>query len=368
MKAFDVSDVKQRNRSKVYDYIRQHELCSRTEIAKANGISGPTILKISGFLLDEGLVVEAGEHSETVGRKPQLLKSNPNRYFAIGALVEGAYVHAGLVNLNAELHSVLKEKTNNDLRSIMMDQLPRMITRLITDSGLSKDRILGAGIGLPCTYDTENHIISNGPLVLVQGKMALTKMEEELSRKCGLPIIVDNDANMQVYGEYHARKLQDTDLIYISIGTGLGAGIVLDGKLRRGSNYQCGEIGYMVFDEKHVADPQQAGWLEQIISIQTLNQKFEKLEQSNTAFMQFIAEKIAVAITNIVAVIDCNTICLGGVLADMLGEPLVEEVRATIRRLSTLEISVEGHSCPDPGIVGSATMIIQQKLQVLFEK
>lgn len=362
----ETKPMKEFYRKKVFDYVKQNGICSRSQIANAIGVSSPTVLKITGFLIEEGLLIEGGESEPSVGRKAQLLRINKNRYFAIGVLVEGVYVRVGLVNLANEVIMLNAQKTSGGLKEILTEILPNMINDLITKSKVGKEQVLGVGIGLPCTYNAMTHQVRYASLVSIADSSSIREYEEELSVKCGLRILVDNDVNMQVYGEYRYRHFTDEDLIYISVGTGLGAGIFLNGQLRLGSSYQCGEIGYMVFDEKYVAEVNKPGWLETKINLRAMDERFA-VSDSNDTMTDYFANKVALCIANINALLDCKLVCLDGILVDQIGNHLIDRVHNRLVQYAMNNVSVERPLCAHAGVVGAATRIIEQDLDHILE-
>lgn len=201
----------------------------------------------------------------------------------------------------------------------------------------------------------------------MKSPLSILEYEEEIARKSGLPLMVDNDANMQALGEYRARKLKNDDFAYISAGTGLGAGIILDGKLRHGANYQCGEIGYMVFDEHYQLKRDEPGWLETMVNLQTLERKFGQTG-SAADMIEYAAGKIALCVANVAPILDCGTVCLGGVLVDRLGQGLIDRVREKLEAVCAVSVSLERTVCAEPGVVGGATCVIDQRIPQILCK
>lgn len=373
MRPYGASDMRDINRNNVFRYIAaQHEV-SRPMIARATGISSPTVLKIVNFLIDEGLVVENGERSGTVGRKPHMLRFNKECYYAIGVVLEGVYLRAGIVNLAGEMVCSASVEAQGELAEIMTVGIPSLVDHLVEKSGIARDRLLGIGLGLPCSYDCERHIANFAPLIGVNDSLCILDLEQELSKRTGLPLLVDNDVNMAVLGEYSARGLKGQDFAYVSIGTGLGAGIILDGKLRHGMSAQCGEIGYMTFENNYVASLNNPGWLEKSINLGALKHRFGfTLSETSEAVMDRVAEYvssyIALCITNFAAIIDCGTVCLGGILPEKLGGALYKRVREQLSIICAIKIELQEPILQDAGIVGASLCIIEQELERILGK
>ncbi len=283
------------------------------------------------------------------------------------------YLRAGIVNLAGEIVCCASVEAQGGLGEIMTKGVPSLVEHLAQKSQIPRDRLLGIGLGLPCSYDREHHTANFAPLIGVNDSLYTLDLERELSRSIAMPLIVDNDVNMAVLGEYSARGLQGRDFAYISIGTGLGAGIILDGKLRHGSSAQCGEIGYMTFENDYVASLNNPGWLEKSINLNALKQKFGfTLGETSEAVLERVVEHvsnyIALCITNFAAIIDCGTVCLGGILSEKLGDALYQRVHEQLGIICAIKIDLQQPVLHDAGIVGASLLIIQQELKRILEK
>jgi predicted NBD/HSP70 family sugar kinase len=373
VKPYLASDMRDLNRNSVFGYIASEDEVSRPMIAQATGISNPTVFKIVNFLIDEGLVMERGARSGTVGRKAQMLRFNKERYFAMGAVLEGLYLRTGIVNLAGEIVCSATVKAEGGLREIMTGMIPSLMDQLIQKSGILREQVLGIGLGLPCSYDHERHIAKFAPLIGIGDGLCILEMEQELSRRAGMPLVIDNDVNMAVFGEYRARGFKDRDFAYISVGSGLGAGIILEGKLRHGSSSQCGEIGYMTFENNYVASRNKAGWLEQSINLNALRERFGfTLEESSPEALdrvsEYVSNYIVLCITNYAAIMDCGTVCLGGILSEKLGDKLYKRVREQLDVICAINIDLETPILADAGVVGASLCIIDQELERILAK
>jgi predicted NBD/HSP70 family sugar kinase len=342
-------------------------------IAQTTGISNPTVLKIVNFLTEEGLVQEWGARGGAVGRKPQMLHFNKRRYFAMGVVLEGLYLRTGIVNLAGEIECSATVRAEGSLGDILTGMIPSMMDRLIQTSGVSREQLLGIGLGLPCSYDQVRHIVNFAPLIGVDDSLCILEMERELSGRTGMPLAIDNDANMAVFGEYRARGLKDRDLAYISIGSGLGAGIILDGKLRHGTSAQCGEIGYMTFDNGYVADRNKVGWLERSINLDALRERFgftveESSPETLDRVAEYVSRHIALCITNYAAIMDCGTVCLGGILSEKLGDRLHRRVREQLDVICAINIDLEVPILADAGVVGASFCIMDREITRILAK
>ncbi len=372
MKPYIASDLRDMNRRTIFQLLCENDEISKAELARRSGISTPTVIKIIDFLLGKGLVLETGERSTALGRKPVMLQLNKNAFHAAGVILEGEYIRAGLVNLLREVGPVSIRHVGTNLSDGLGTALPEMIDSLIGAAGIERDRVKGIGIGVPGGYNPDTHEVNFAPLVNVNVPMSIERYERALEARFHAPVFVDNDANMAVLGEHQARK-NLSDLIYVSLGTGIGAGLVLDGKLRRGGTRQCGEIGYMTFIEDYAAGRESPGWLESRINLKALREKFgfEPFLHGDWNLQEiadYVAVPVAICVSNIVSILDCQTVVLGGVLAQALGETFFASVAARVKDLSVLDVSIQAQCCPDPGIVGAASAALDSAVHKILSE
>jgi predicted NBD/HSP70 family sugar kinase len=367
---YTASNLKDMNRRWVYELIASEKGAFRADIARRTGISGPTVLKIVDYLQECGLVEETGEGESAIGRKPQIYRFCPNRYLALGMIFEGDYIRLGIANLSGEiLYSGITKTAASFEKSVSV--LPLIIDRLLGEADIDTANIVGIGLGVPGCYDPERHTLSDAPLVGIPYKTDIFWVEDLLKRKYGIPITIDNDVNMEVFGEYQTIRSVCSNFVYLSLGTGIGGGIMLDGKLLRGSNYRSGEIGYMTFDENYCGADNVPGWFEQKINLRTLYSKFgfDPYSPDKSRYdeiCRYLSSYLALCINNIIALLDVERITLGGIITQSLGECLISAVKNKLRTITAQDITLTGQSSADPGVSGASlrvlNLFIQKKL------
>ncbi|HEY5583419.1 MAG TPA: ROK family protein [Ruminiclostridium sp.] len=381
MAKYVASHLKDMNRKIVYKLISSIGEISRAEISRQTGISSPTVLKITNFLLQNDFIKEAGEGISHIGRKPQILKFNPSAAYSIGVDFEGDFLKIGIVDLIGNVKAFKQIRVSGDFDEIISKKLYDYIEDIINNEGISKNKILGIGLGIPGAIDVVNCIVEFAPLVGIYTRRECKVIIDELSSKSGLPVFLENDANAAAIGEYITRKLSPKcDLAYLSLGTGLGAGLILNGKIRRGIRNSAGEIGYMVFDKDYHTYKSKAGWLESRINFQALTEKWEiyksietedKIEDFKNSkdfilLVDYVASYLGMCIANLNALLDLDMVVIGGVSTKRLGLPLIESVKQYMSKLRLLDIECELQSCEEPGIVGAASISTNSALDKLL--
>lgn len=376
MRPYIAAHLKDMNRKTVYKLISSVGEISKAEISRQTGISSPTVIKIVNFFLENGFVTEAGEGDSAIGRKPQILKFNPDAAFSIGVQLEGDYLSLGIVNLEGKIKFLKQKHVSPDFDKIVKQELSLHIENVIKESSIPKDRILGIGIGIPGVLDAEKYIIEFAPLIGVNDVRDCRGMFDDLSKAVNLPVFIENDVNAAAIGEYVTRKLgPEQDLIYISLGTGLGAGIILNGKLRRGKRNLAGEIGYMVFDRNFQTSKTKAGWMESLINLQALYERWNFSPSLGTnsissddlvLLIDHVASNLALCIANFSMQMDVDLVVVGGITVEILGDPLIKAVQKYVSRLCLPDANVQFQSCQEPGVVGAASIVTEIKLDELL--
>lgn len=358
MKPYLASDLKDLNRKTVYRLILSSGEISKAEISRKTGISSPTVIKIVNFFTENGFLIPAGEGSTALGRKPQMLRFNSEAAFSIGIEFEGDFLKIGIVDLLGHIKHFKRFTVKPDFKYIVNKKLESYIDQIISESGIERSKILGVGLGVPCAVDCKNQTIDVAPLVKIFEKTNYSSMLASLLKKINLPVIIENDVNSAAIGEYVHRRLEnDQDMVFISMGTGLGAGIILDGALRRGAHGFAGEIGYMVFDKGDQILKSRAGWLESRLNIRTI------LEGNRVAdIVQEAAGELALTVANISTFLDIDRVVIGGLVPEILGQNLLDALNDYLSRLSIMNFKCELQQCLEPGVVGTASLMTEKVL------
>lgn len=353
--AYVASNLKAMNRKLVFAALRAHDEISRTEISRETGISAPTVMKIVQYLETRGYVQTAGAAHTEVGRKPQMLRFNRRAGFVMGVEYTGDELRLGLVDFGENLVRLLRVPASANLVHAVGRELPDRIDRLIAESGWPADRLLGIGIGLPGRVDPKDRTIDMAPLEGITRRTGLKEIVDGLSRRFGVPVVVENDANAAAVGEFRFRGLtEDDDLLYIMLGKGVGSGIIFDGRVRRGPRSLAGEIGYMVFDRDFISDRQKPGWLEQSLT-------------GRPADWGAAADSLALAAANLCVPLEIRHVVLR--LADPAWprQELLDRVRRCLERVAVWPLDCRLSECPEPVLTGCAHMVMEPAVRRILE-
>jgi len=233
------------NRSIILNVIKQKGEISRAAIAHQTGLSPATLSGITNQLINEGLVFEKTTGDSTGGRPPILLAINPRGGFVIGIkFMEGQAVGA-LTDLEANILAKNSIDISNKQIETSVEMLTSLVNRLLQSGGIRKKQLMGVGVGLAGVVDFSHGIVRQNPFLGWQN----IQLRDQLETRIKVPVFVDNDVNTLTLHEKWLNPAQiNEDFIVITIGRGIGMGIVINGQLYRGNKGGAGEIGHLVVD------------------------------------------------------------------------------------------------------------------------
>lgn len=238
--------MKEFNRMLVIDQIRSCEEISRSEISKNTGLGLSTLTKIVDELIGENLVCEVGEGVSNGGRKPVLLKFNGDFGYVVGIKIERDRMIFCRSNLEARIMekkvlSYSRTSSNAEINSLLIDGIRKVISGTRPDQ-----RFCGIGIATSGLIDRDAKVVIHSP-ILSWENYSFEQVEESFS----VPVLVDNDANVFSLGQiWRGLGSQYRNFIGISVGAGVGAGIVINNQLYRGEFGGAGEIGHTVIQQE----------------------------------------------------------------------------------------------------------------------
>jgi len=215
---------------------------SRIEISKLLKLSPPTVSRIIDRIYKEGLLECIGVGESSGGRKPDLYAINKNSGYAIGMDISKKGFQAGLFDLlGNQIESYNKPPVPQEEFFDVLEDFLRGILSKNRDK-----RILGVGIGISGNVVHETNILKYSNIFSFHD----VPLQEILSSKLPVPVIVEERVRCAAYcGSHNNFMSGKEDIIYMQIGTGIGAGIVIDGNIYYGNgNSSAGEIGHMILE------------------------------------------------------------------------------------------------------------------------
>ena len=387
--------TKQLNRDLVLKLIFDHETISRAEVARLTKLTRATVSEIVTGLMDEGLVEEIGYGESIGGKAPILLSLVADSRYLIGLnLAKDKFVGA-VVNLRGQIKEMV-EFPVNERDGVQALQLVYQMLDQLTAKGWKP--LVGIGIGTPGLVNTLEGVVVNA-VNLDWQDLPLAQLLEARYR---LPVSILNDSQATAIGEfvYGQDHPADSNLIVITVKHGIGAGILIHGRLFQGDGGGAGEIGHVVVQEEGaLCRCGNRGCLETIASAHAVVRRVQALAgeypQSSLAknpaaglaeieaawragdalaqrVMSDAAHYLGGAIAALVGVLNIQKIVLTGDLA-CFGAPWLEQVRAAAARVALTRLAQQtslefGLLDIQACVLGASAFMLLENYDLLFIK
>jgi predicted NBD/HSP70 family sugar kinase/biotin operon repressor len=244
-----LGSLRESNRGRVIDALRWNGAVSRAEISRQTGLSPSTVSSLVGDLQTEGLVVERApdDGDSAVGRPPVLVALDRSAGTVLGIDFGHDHVRVALADLSYTiLGESFAEFEIGSAAGDSLDTAARMVGELIEEAGVERDSVRAASIGLPAPIDSESGLVHSRSIL--PSWVGLNPVAE-LEQRLGVRVLLDNDANMGALGESTFGVGRDSGvMVYLRLSAGIGAGLIIDGRVFRGAGGVAGEIGHVLVD------------------------------------------------------------------------------------------------------------------------
>jgi len=330
---------------------------SRPELAGVTGLSKPTVAVALNNLEDAGLLRQVGRRSGPAGRSALLYEVRPEAGYVLAVDIGRAFVRTALANLVGDIVARKEEPSLGSRDQDLVAQLSRMADALAGTAGIARGDITLAVFGTPGIHDKADGSLHLAP------NMPGWERRDSLVRLAGVggaTYVVENDASLAAIGEAtYGLGRGVHHFVYVSIGTGTGMGIVIDGKLYRGSRGAAGEIGYMpIGDGDPLLDQPESrrrGMFESVASAAAVVATSQRLGMTGTATAKDVLDAaragdeaalrtvdleidyLARALAGVAAVLDPELVVLGGGVGGHAGDLLTGPLRDRLTRLVALQ-------------------------------
>jgi len=226
--------------------IYENFLTTRKNIANLTGINIPTVYNIVSDLLKNGLITQTGYDKSNGGRKSDFLSINSSIGYVIGVGVEQNYINVILTDFcgNIKIRKKIDYETKeNEIKTqYILDKLIECINYVLLESKKYKYKIFGIGIGIPGIIDKTR---TTGIFNVHISDWHNISFKEIIYKKFKLPVFIENKNNLAALAETRYHKIYK-DLIYLNVDTGVGIGIIIEGKIYTGFNGTSGEFGHII--------------------------------------------------------------------------------------------------------------------------
>jgi predicted NBD/HSP70 family sugar kinase len=381
----DAAGMRAQNSSLLLKVIWRERHISRADIARVTGLSPSTVSAIVAGLQQAGLVRETGAGLSRGGRRPTMIGFCDDVFALVGVEIGASHVSVVVTDLRADVRAsrfgLYPVRTDPDgalatVRTFIDDGLREL--------GIARRQVIGIGVGVPTPVrpDTPGRL---PPLIVPAWRDH--DVHEILSRAYGLPVFVENDANLGALAEQWWGVGKDgKDLTYIKIGTSIGSGHIINGELYRGAGGTAGEIGHLPMDPAGPRCPcGLTGCLTTFIGSEVLVSRAKNevdggavenvadlvraARGADAGARRIVADvgaHLGVAVAGLMNVLNPAVIVLGGEITGA-GELLLEPVRGAVRDRS-LASTFEGTAITTSNLgdkaiaIGAATMVLRAAL------
>ncbi|GAB6897756.1 ROK family protein [Kineosporia succinea] len=315
------------NRSLVLQSLYRDGAQSRADLARVTSLTPVTIGALVSELITEGLAVELGTRSGARVGKPATL---------VGFEPSAAHIVSLDLSRDVEFRGAVLDLAGTVLTTATIPREGRtgqaaaqLVVDLATELTAGAERpVLGIGVGSPGVVDPEGTVLS-APNLGWSGMPLARVLHEALGR----PVHVVNDANAAALAEHGFGGAEDTGVLVLTVGMGVGAGILLDGALVRGDRFAAGEIGHLIVEEPGLPCAcGRSGCLERLLAVPQLRARLAELD---TAQQQEVLAKagtsLGIALAPVISTLDLGEVVLTGP-PDLLGGALLEAATTAIRR------------------------------------
>jgi len=260
---------------KILKLIKEHGKISRVDISRKTGLSKPVVSIVTSRLIKNGLIKEVGEGKSTkkTGRRPIMLSFVPDYMYVVGLDIGGTKLEGVLADLEGNIVDKIVAPTKDvHTEKDLYDLVSHSVKALIKGR---KNKILGIGIGVPGTVDWKTGIINYMPAFELRN----VNLKDYVQKKFDLTVLIENDVNLDALAESKIGAGKGFKyILMVSIGTGTGAGLILNGAIFRGSYGKAGEFGYIITDweKEKLFSRDSFGYLEEWFSGQALERKFSE--------------------------------------------------------------------------------------------
>lgn len=377
------------NERTLLDNLRRVGPTSRPHLARLTGLSKPTVSQALTNLESAGLVRPVGPSNPSIGRTAIVYEVDPTAGYVVGVDIGRAWIRVAAADLSGAIVARRDERNRARSATALVKAVAAVAHDVVAEAGLTWERVAHTVVGGPGVFDPDSDRFRHAPNVPGWSRPGvMSALREALPPRVAL----DNDANLAAVGERSYGSGRDAEtFVYVSVGTGIGMGIIIDGELYRGAHGAAGEVGYLPLagDDRAAGatrDPRQRGILEEAASADAVVRTAKRLGMAGASSAKHVfaaardgdelalavveaeAERLAVVVGTIAAIIDPEFVLLGGGVGsniDLLRPPLERR----LGELTPLAPPVaEGELGADAIVLGAVASALDTARQLVFEQ
>jgi predicted NBD/HSP70 family sugar kinase len=360
------------NERTVLETIRAGAPISRAEISRRSGISKPTVSLALESLLQAELVREAAEAPDGPGYGAVYFEPVAEAAVVLGLDLGARFVRGAVCDLAGEVRARQDVELTVAEVAEAVEAIERLRTSLLETSGLDRNRIDGVVVGVPGVVEQGTGLLRLAENVAgLEGRAFTSELQSALE----LPVRLENDVNLAALGEQWRGVARGVDdFVFLSIGTGVGAGVVLGGELHRGRHGAAGEIDYalIAFDGVDPAAEKVSELAAEVLGRaedpRTIFGAAREGDEGARVVVAEVARRIALQIAPFGAVADVELVVLGGGIGangDLLLDPVGRQLAEWLPFPPRLEVSTLGEAAV---LTGALAVGVQAARENVFSR
>ena len=253
----------------ILDALRFDRAASRAALVEVTGLSRAVVAQRVAELIDLGLVAEEGMAPSAGGRPPRQLRFRADAGYILAADLGATSVDVAIADLSARILDRRSEPA--DLAAgpdVVLAEVDRLFDDMTASLPETAPPLVGVGLGIPGPVEFETGRPVSPPIMPGWDNYGV---RERLEARYQAPAWVDNDANLMAMGEWrHGRAAGEQNVVFVKVGTGIGAGLIADGVLHRGSQGAAGDVGHIQVGDDVVCRCGNVGCLEAVAGGQAI--------------------------------------------------------------------------------------------------
>ena len=360
------------NERTVLEAIREGAPISRAEIARRSGISKPTVSLALQSLLEAGLVREAERGPDGPGYGAVYFEPVTEAALVVGLDLGARFVRGAVCDLGGAIRARQDVELASADAAGATDAIARLRASLFDAPALDPSLVDSVIVGVPGVVAADGRLQVTENVAGLEGR----RFGDEIQAALELPVTLENDINLAALGEQWQGVARGVaDFVFLSVGTGMGAGLVLGGELHRGRNGAAGEIDFALAGHDETVDPSAA-------EISALAQELAGLtadpravfaaarrgEPGALAVVDEVARRIALHLAPIAAVADVELVVLGGGIganSDLLLDPIGQRLADWLPFPPRIAVSTLGEAAV---LTGAVAVGLQAALENVFAR
>lgn len=386
-------DLRNRRMSFLLSEIWYAGSISRARLGEITGLTLPSVSRLVQDLKNKGVIIEVDKGESSGGRQPSLIRINPEVGVVFGLDFSGIELRGAILDAANQCLCIIQQPFKEMTPNSILEQVIQLCNELFANPVIAGRSVLGIGIGIPGTVDTEKGIIRDSLNLHLKD----FPIGEILENTFHIPVVLEHDTCAAALAEkYYGAGRGAGNLIYVIVSAGIGAGIISNNEVYRGATGMAGELGHVIMErDGQVCACGKHGCLEAIasvpamlsntrnvlirqkgsltqepgqdssepVTVESLARASEQGDPVTQAVIHRAADYLAVAINMMVSVMDIPLIIIGGEVVEM-GEAYFAPLRKSLAKYRGDEPTI--HAIPailgENGAIQGVGMIVLEKV------